>query len=373
MTEPVTDFTGNSLGIISDSAILSVGQILFGGTLATGNSATVRITISGTPHDYTQSVISGDTLYTVIARLITQINGCLGSSGITASLANPVVPMLAIAPLRNGNPLPTIAAFVTGAMTASIVSQPQDQLDANPVFYVGHVNPLAPPQPGDSVALEQRVGPDTDHPTQRTIAYGWTYTQIVDPNLATVQGAVTFGTAAPKPTNGYVAPVFKISRGIQIFDSDGAFPVGGDKGYGTINLPSAGGLYIDGVRIDQRAAFTATMAAAQAGIPAGVVTKVNFTVAGAQVGVNFDTVNSRWTPPAGMVRFSASLLWQAMPANSYVYIAKNGAAIRGSDKGNISALDYASGSDYYDVRVLLGSSVTLDGQPMYSWFEGSQI
>lgn len=385
-------FTGNSMGIVSSSAILSVGQIMFGGSVGVGNQSVVTINIAGTPHVFTETGIAGDTLYTLIARLIAAINAALGSSGITASLANPAAPMLAIAPLRNGNPLPTIGVSVTGSLTASIVSQPLNILDANPVLYGGHVNPLAPPQPGDSVLLEQQVGPDFDHPDQPTIAYGWRMTRIVDPHLATVRGAVDVGTAAPRPENGYVLPVYSYSRGMFLFDALGAMPSGADLGYGKWNVPASGGYFVNGVALPEWlatkvTAFRAHLSADQAGIASNILTKLAFADVAAVSGVPFDVANHQWIPPAGKVQISVSALWNAPVANAnfYIFICKNGEPLAGSHIAAVNntattnkteVVDHADGDDAYDCRVLIfggAAPYTISGQKTYTRFQGVRL
>ena len=359
------DFTGNSLGILSSDAALSAGQILFGGTITTGNIAT--LTVSGhAPFAYT--VLSGDTLYTIVTALSSAITTALGPS-ITAMLANPSVPQLAICPHRDGSSLPTISVTTTGTLTASVVSQPANHLEAGPVIYGGRVVSGQDPVAGDCVCLEQHTGANTTDNTKSSIAYGWRLTRILDPHLATLKGAVDAGVASNKASNGYVSPTYSYGEGMYLFDEDGGIPSGGYLGFGKWNVP--GGYFIDGVDVRRRDCFVATMSAAQS-VSAGVITKVNFNTVGANIGNPYDATNAKWCPPVGMVRMSASLLWN-VPANSYVFICKNGATLRGSSRGEVSVLDYASGSDFYDCRVLLGSAATLDAQSLYSWFEGQQI
>lgn len=384
------NFIGNSLGIISDSAILSAGTILFGGSVGVGNQATVTINIAGTPYPFTETGISGDTLYTLINRFIAAINTAFGAgaTGIRASLANPVVPMLAIAPLRNGTPLPSIAVSVTGSLTATIVSQPLDILDANPVLYGGHINPLAPPKPGDSVLLQQQVGPDTDHPTQATTAYSWQMTRIVDPNLASIRGAVDVGTAAPAPSAGNVAPVYSYSRGMFFFDTAGAIPAGGDMGYGTINFPASGGIYVVGVKIPLfKATFRAHLAVDQTSIQDNIITKLAFANVQMVSEYLFDSTNNQWIPPVGKIHVSASALWNnpVANANAYFFICKNGLVVAGGHRApvnntatslDVNFVDHANGSDTYDVRVLIFGGIapyTISSQTTYTRFQGMQL
>ena len=108
--------------------------------------------------------------------------------------------------------------------------------------------------------------------------------------------------------------------------------------------------------------FRATLSADQIGIPQNAFTKINFNVAGINVGGHFSTGTSRWTPPAGRVTLGLTLYGSVgAAANLYAAIYKNGAALvyifnnSGSNSityASASIIDIANGTDFYEAYTL---------------------
>lgn len=347
------DFTANSGGITSTDDNIQPGTILLGGTVTAGNVVTATITIGTNAYPFQITASAGDALQTLVNAFIAAINAntTLAALGITANQGAPLIMAFSFLCRRLGNPLPTISASVSGGatVTADILSQPADILDAGPIWYL---NRPAATKDGDCAGYLPFNGPNV------------TYALLIGEAL----GRLHIITAANNPAGGNLKRRLTIERGMVLYDEASVPAAGGDKGQGTLN---AKGLYIDGVDVRQRDCFVAAMPASQSGIQDGVITKINFSVVGANVGVPYDTTNKRWTPTIGMVRLDLSLF--TVP--NYAFILKNGAPWRGSTRGEISAIDYANGTDYYEAGVLFtsGGPHTLDGQALYTWFEGQQI
>lgn len=100
----------------------------------------------------------------------------------------------------------------------------------------------------------------------------------------------------------------------------------------------------------------------QGSITSGAYTKITFGTELWDIGADFDTANSRWTPPAGKVLLLGSLAWTAgTVTNAYVaaLIYKNGSVYAdmyrvctlggASESVQIFATDQANGTDYYEV------------------------
>lgn len=136
-----------------------------------------------------------------------------------------------------------------------------------------------------------------------------------------------------------------------------------------------------------RASFSANKAATnQTSIASTTPTKVTFGAEDWDTGSYFDTTNSRWTPPAGKVRLSASVFASTITTSSEQILAiyKNGSVLRQVDTSNgatsftglsITILDSANGTDYYEVYVTLttGSTATINGGVTLTYFQGEQI
>ena len=362
------DFTANSGGLLSPDANLKPGTISLGGTVTAGNVVTATIIVGGTPYQFQIIAQSGDTLQTLVNAFIAAINAntSLAALGITANQGNPALMAFSFLWLRNGTPLPTISASATGTITTEILSQPVDQLDAGPVDYT---NRAAANKSGDNCGYRPFNGKDSNG---NWATYALLEGEVGNPDIAAIQGRLHLSTGGVNPQGGNIKRRATLERGIILYDAQSAPATGGDKGQGTINVPS--GYFVNGVNVRQRDCFVATMSGNQTSIQDNVMTTIAFDTVGVNVGVQYDTANKRWMPPPGMVRLGASLLM--LPNDAYLYIAKNGSPFRGSGRGNVTALDYANGTDYYQAFVLFtgsGAPHTLDGQALYSWFEGEQL
>jgi hypothetical protein len=138
-----------------------------------------------------------------------------------------------------------------------------------------------------------------------------------------------------------------------------------------------------------RSCFQAVSSANQVGFTATTYTQCVFNTANFNVGSNFSTAsNGMWTPPAGKVLINAGLYFTNLTGNadSYIAIYKNGAIFRQGKfytnttvlGMNISFIDNASGTDYYQVYCYLGAvNVGAGGGTLnagsLTYFDGSQI
>lgn len=131
--------------------------------------------------------------------------------------------------------------------------------------------------------------------------------------------------------------------------------------------------------------FKAVKSADQTGITSGAATKVTFPNEVEDVGSAYNTGNSRWTPSAGHVFLFASLVCSNNITGAVVEIRKNGAVITscgrfdpilGAVQTQISVLDEANGTDYYEVYVTAYTSsgtVTVDDSDTQTYFCGFHI
>lgn len=135
----------------------------------------------------------------------------------------------------------------------------------------------------------------------------------------------------------------------------------------------------------------------QTGLTHQAYTKITFSTTRFNVGGFFDTVNSRWTPPAGLICISAMGWWQAgvqaAPANSVIKIWKNGtsnveiSACEGWSPAGFAntagslvggTIDLANGTDYYEMYAYgeytgAANVGVMDGNPAHTWFCGHSI
>lgn len=131
----------------------------------------------------------------------------------------------------------------------------------------------------------------------------------------------------------------------------------------------------------------------QTGLIHGAYTKITFGTERFDVGGFYDTTNSRWTPPAGLVQLNAHI-WCSQNAAStstptfVAKIIKNGSADVGAGVGtaqvgapglafaNVSCVDNASGTDFYEVQFFFTSSTAanngnIDGNAAHTHFSGA--
>lgn len=122
-------------------------------------------------------------------------------------------------------------------------------------------------------------------------------------------------------------------------------------------------------------------------------TKVTFTNEVFDVGEYYDTTNSRWMPPEGIYRISASLGHGISKNEDFVlHLYKNGASIATSvcrrivvtDSStpiltgittSLTTLVEANGTDYFEIFYIAssGGSYSIDGQTVRTWFCGEAI
>ena len=376
------DFIGNSGGIWSTDDNIYPGTIQLGGTVTAGNVVTATITVGATSYPFSITAGASDTLQSLVTAFVAAINASIPMQGfgITGGQGNLLVPAFSFMPKRNGTPLPSIAVAVSSGatVTATITRQPQDVLDAGPIWYLNRTTSQVP-KPSDNIGT-LLFGGGSSVNVNPTVAYAMLQGEVANPNLGNgLQGRFHITTAEDNPTTGNMGNRLTIERGLILYDNANQQAASGDRGSGTINVPASGGYFRDGVPLG--IAFKATMGGTnQTGIVDGQITKLNFTTLGPNVGIPYDTINARWTPRAGMVRFSASALWGNPSAGKiYLFIAKNNTLFAGHEASShaaVDTLDYASGTDYYDCRTLIiagGGPHTVNGQTLYTWFEGYQL
>jgi hypothetical protein len=124
----------------------------------------------------------------------------------------------------------------------------------------------------------------------------------------------------------------------------------------------------------------------QTGITSGTDTKITFPTEAFDVGSYYDAPNSKWTPPAGLVSVSAGMVISGTFTTSghILKVFKNGAVLRQvfteaatADFGmNISIVDQANGTDFYEIYVFLAiasGTATVSGVVASTWFMGKML
>ena len=125
----------------------------------------------------------------------------------------------------------------------------------------------------------------------------------------------------------------------------------------------------------------------QPGVVSATYTKVTFSTEVFDQGGWFDTVNARWTPPAGRYRISGQAHFSAAVVDQTPYavvIYKNGVSHRQNARhasgtqpisGRVDAIVEANGTDYFEFWAFGGGAgnKTLSGDASLTWFEGSAL
>jgi hypothetical protein len=140
-----------------------------------------------------------------------------------------------------------------------------------------------------------------------------------------------------------------------------------------------------GVAGPAKAAFRAKMATDQT-VPSGVNTKINFASKAFDNLNTYDSTNSRWTPPPGIVFIGAGVYFSARVANNafpLVIIYKNGLAMAQNGvptstnaSPEMTVVDQASGTDYYEVYVntaATGAGATVQAINLGTLFYGAVL
>jgi hypothetical protein len=272
------NYTGNSLGIVSTDNRIFPGTVQLGGVPTAGDVLTTTVTVQGVSYPLPVTVAYGDTLQSVIDEVDAAINAstAMQGFGITGLQGNPSLMQYSVTPVRNSYGVPIIAVSVSvgATLTASIVRQPANTMDAAPIFYIDRSNPDAPPVAGDVMGpIIFGNGNETTGNCCST-AYGMIQGIIMDPSATAPKGAMAFDTACALAAYGNVCNRLLVGQGLQVFDAASAPPVGGDMGAGTINLPSSGGIYRDGVLLVSRQSMGGYSGTA---LPAATVSYVGLT------------------------------------------------------------------------------------------------
>jgi hypothetical protein len=141
--------------------------------------------------------------------------------------------------------------------------------------------------------------------------------------------------------------------------------------------------------VGSKVCFKSTLGGADAVVPANVTTVLPFDTGEINVGGFFDPVTYRFTPPARTYRLSmrglqlnttaaneilrASIFKNGAPLASQIY---HGIASGSSIPFSLSTVVDANGTDYFDARYFsftLAGTKTIEGDPLYTVFEGEQI
>lgn len=122
-----------------------------------------------------------------------------------------------------------------------------------------------------------------------------------------------------------------------------------------------------GVQPPAKAAFRAKMAVDQI-IPSNVNTKIKFATKVFDNALTYDSTNTRWTPPAGIVFIGAGIFFSAgVRSSAYplvmIYkngtnIAQNGIPTSTNASPEMTVVDQANGTDYYEVYANCAASGT---------------
>lgn len=135
--------------------------------------------------------------------------------------------------------------------------------------------------------------------------------------------------------------------------------------------------------------FKATLGGTDAVLPTNSTQVIPFNTPTINVGNHFNATTRRFTPPAGVYRLDARTFTDAAVDNTEsgtISICKNGTAVAtyagyaiktgGVINLAVSTLVAANGTDYFDARYFsfnLGGTKTLEGDPLYTTFEGVQV
>lgn len=141
---------------------------------------------------------------------------------------------------------------------------------------------------------------------------------------------------------------------------------------------------IAGALPQARRPFRAHKNSVDQGIGANTWTKITFGFTEFNSGSAFDTVNSRWVPPAGFYLLTAGYAHPSGPGSGmalHCAIAKNGnniaqSTVRSNDGGEyhvpaVVVPVQANGTDYFEAHAYAqGSGITINGTLHQTWFGG---
>jgi hypothetical protein len=122
--------------------------------------------------------------------------------------------------------------------------------------------------------------------------------------------------------------------------------------------------------------FIATLSADQTGFPASTWAKINFNTTSYNQGNRFNTANSRFTPATGPVQLAAQMYVSAgAPTAVYIGFMKNGNVFKynyglADPLVACAAVDYANGTDYYEVTANINAAGTISSTALATWFNG---
>lgn len=137
------------------------------------------------------------------------------------------------------------------------------------------------------------------------------------------------------------------------------------------------------VTVTELAKFRAHKNATDQTVSASTTTKATFGTEAYDVGALYDTTNSRWTPPAGKIRLHFRIYAFTLSNNDNftVFIYKNGAELErknvvmllGQNSNEITVVDSANGTDYYEAFANSAAATTWDGRAGFTNFSGELL
>lgn len=160
---------------------------------------------------------------------------------------------------------------------------------------------------------------------------------------------------------------------------------------GTVNLASTS--FVSGIlavanggtgRSTEFPKFSANKNGSNQTVSASTTTKATFTTEAYDIGSFYDAANSKWVPPVGKVHIHFRLYGFSVGVgdNYTVYIYKNGAELArvnavagsfGQYSAQISVVDSANGTDFYEAYANFAAATTWDGTAGRSAFSGEVL
>jgi hypothetical protein len=226
------------LGSVSTNPIIigkagsSIGSSTLGQTFKIVFTSTG---LSGSPITITYTAVGGDTVSTIATNLCALVNAnttlhntfgqpifCQATSGGIFNLQ-----YIASFSATGATPLTTATTGSTGTIT---LASETNALDYE-ILPLGRNVSGRNAAVGDGIYAIDFTGQDASG--NYTIHYGQITVDIATPGT---RGQMTFLTAA--------GAEFALNEGLALYDSTGTIATGGTLGFGTINLPNTGGLYI---------------------------------------------------------------------------------------------------------------------------------
>lgn len=310
------------LGSVSGNSI-SIGKVGCSiGSSSVGQTFKIVFTssgLTGSPITKTYTAIGGDTVTSIAAGLAALVNADpvlhgLGGKPIfmqpfTGGIFNLQYDAAFCA--TGATPLTTATTGSTGTITLTSEVNGLDFI----IMQLGRNVAGRPARTGDGLYALDFTGQDS------TGAFNTHYGQItvaVDtPTAGATRGLINLNTASSGGLLGRVG----IKQGLYLYDSAGAFPVGGDVGAGIINVPTTGGYYVGGNAVGEFISSTVLVGSAISltnGTPANI-TSISLTAG------DWDVCGNICFHPAGTTTWNAAHAWTSTVSASAPTAPNNGA------------------------------------------------